>query len=358
MNTKKLLAALALVIGATAFAADELTSDQEKIAKAGPRKMKLMIASFGTIESMTQIDQWLGEQLQPKQNIENPPSLSEAEALKNPNLDRDVVRLNWNTRKLEYIRESNALAQENLHNKQMLTSLRTKVLTNDATRYIPLAKDYLQAELSRKAGSLIQIVDRSNADMAMVEQSLNGNDSSSVAGATCILTVAMGDREEDSKTVTVNAKGTQIKTTTYTQPYVGKIRDLEGNVLLAFNGTAEYSTKINNVVKSSASDPARKLTESVCAKIADEVTAFFTTKLEFKVKTPEGVDPDEVVVTVDGKSVDTEDGVRVLAVEHAVVGSVDGCKKVKRLISIDENTPVKTVKLVFKKVVVDVEDED
>ena len=339
--------AAGLAVGA--FAAEGLSEAQEAVAKAGPKKMRLMIAGFGTVESMTQVDKWLGEQLQPMENLEKPPTLSDGEKIKNPDLDKEIVRLNWNTRKLEYLRSSNALAAENLRNKQMLTALRTKVLTDSATRYVPLAKDYLQAALSRKAGSLIQVVDRSNADMAMVEQGLNGDNSSTLAGATCIATVALGDREEDSRTITVNGKGAQVKMTTYTQPYVGKVRDLNGNVLMAFNGTAEWSSKVNNIVKSEVSDPARKLIEAVCAKIADEIVGFFTVKLEFTVKAPKGVDADDVTVAVDGRKIDADEGTRVLAVEHAVVASLEGCAPIRKVIDIDETAVAKTVKLKFKK---------
>ena len=66
-------------------------------------------------------------------------------------------------------------------------------------------------------------------------------------------------------------------------------------------------------------------------------------------KAPAGTDEDEVTVLVDGKNVDVEEPTRVLAVEHAVGATLDGCKPVKRIVVIDEATPSKTVKLVFKK---------
>jgi len=359
MNMIKTIAVVvAAGLSVLAQAKEELTPAQEAVAKAGPKKLSIMIAGFGTIESMTQVDKWLGEQLQPNSNLSNLPTLSEGDKIKDPHLDKEIVRYNWHTRKMEYLRESNALAAENLRNKQMLTALRTRVLTDTATRYVPLAKDYLQAALMKRCGSLIQIVDRSSADMAMVEQGLKGDDSSALSGATCIATVAMGDREEDSRTITVNGKGTQVKMTTYTQPYVGKIRDLQGNVLMAFNGTAEWSSKVNSVVKSEVSDPARKLVEAACAKIAGEIAEFFTTTLEFKVKTPKGSDADEVAIRIDGKSVDAEDGVVVLAAEHALVATLDGCSPIRRIIAIDEATPSKKVKLVFKKKAADKDDDD
>ena len=346
---KKLITStLAVLALSTTFAA-ELTEAQEAVAKAGPKKLRLMIASFGTIESNTKVDQWLGEQCPEQHSLSKPPTLTDAEKLKDPQLDREVVRLNWRTRKLEYLRETDMIAAENLRNKRLLNDLRMKVLTDDSQRYVPLAKDYLQASLSEKAGSLIQVIDRSNADMNMVEQGINGDNSSAVAGASCILTVAMGDREEDSREIVVNAKGTKVKTTTYTQPYVGKVRDLQGNVLVAFKGTSEWQTKVNSVVKSVESDPARKLVEKACAEIADKIIDFFTVKLEFKVKAPKGVDADDVSVKVDGKSVDADDGVRVLAIEHAVVASLDGCKSVRKVVEVEEGSDTKTIKLVFKK---------
>ena len=54
-------------------------------------------------------------------------------------------------------------------------------------------------------------------------------------------------------------------------------------------------------------------------------------------------------VKVDGKTVDTEDSVRVLKVEHAVVATLDGCKSIRRIVELGEDDGDKTVKLVFKK---------
>ena len=350
MKTIKMMIALAIAagLGFCACADEELTEAQEAVAKAGPKKLRLMIAGFGTIESMVQVDKWLGEQLPEQQNLAKLPTLSDADKLKDPGADREIVRLNWNRRKLEYIRDTDAVQAENLRNKQLLSDLRMKVLTDASQRYTPLAKDYLQAELAEK-GSLIQVIDRSNADMNLVEQGLTGDNSSAIAGATCILTAAMGDREEDSRTITVNGKGPKVKVTTYTQPYVGKVRDLQGNVLFAFKGTSEWSSKENSVVKSETSDPARKLIEKACEQIADKVTDFFTCKLSFKVKAPTGVDADEATVKVDGKTVDADEAVRVLKVEHAVVATLDGCKSIRKIVELGAGDSDTTVKLVFKK---------
>ena len=348
-NVKIATALVAMGMSLSAVAGDGLTKAQEAVAKAGPKNMKLMIAGFGTIESMTKVDAWLGEQLQPNTNLDSPPTLSQGEKLRLPELADYVVRANWNTRKMEYIHDANLIRSQNERNRSMLAALRTKVLTDDSTRYVPIAKDYLQASLFEKARSMIQVVDRSNADMNLVEQQLSGDESSMLSGASCILTAAMGDREEDSKTVTVNGKGTKVKMTKFTQPYVGKVRDLQGNVLFAFKGTSEWSSAENSVVKSKNSDPARKLVEMACDQIADKILAFFTTQLKFRVKVPDEMDEDDVEIEVDGKEVDAEDGVRVLALEHAVVAELDGCRTIRKIVSIDEADGSKTVKLNFKK---------
>ena len=343
-----LVAAFAAAAAGGAFAAEGLTEAQEAVAKAGPRKLRLMVAGFGTIESMVQVDKWLGEQLQPQHNLEKPPTLDQGEKVQVAEVHNFIIRANWNTRKMEYIDDANEIRSQNERDRQMLSSLRTKVLTDVSQRYTPLAKDYLQAALSEK-GSLIQVVDRSNADMNLVEQGLNGDNTSALAGATCILTAAMGDREEDSRTITVNGKGTKVKMTTYTQPYVGKVRDLQGNVLFAFKGTSEWSSKVNSVVKSEVSDPARKLVEKACEQIAEKLMAFFTCRLSFKVKAPKGMDADDASVNVDGMAVDADDSVQVLKIQHALVATLDGCKPIRRVVEIDEADGDKVVKLVFKK---------
>ena len=351
MKTTKLAAALvACTFAAGAAETAESGDFAEQMAKAAPRNMKLMIAGFGTIESMTNVDKWLGEQLQPSQNLETFPSLSEADKISNPDLAREVVRLNWLTRKMEYVRLTNELAEENARNKRLLSDLRTKVLATDSTRYVPLAKEYLQAAISRRAGTLIQVVDRSNVDMAAVEQAFNGENSSSFAGAGCILTAALGDREEDTKIVPVNAR-TSVKVTVYTQPFVFKIRDLQGNVLVADNGTATWKETANSVVRSSASDPARKLMEDVCAQIAEKTTEFFTAKMAFRVKAPGGMDADDAEVAIDGRKVSDIDGkVQVLAVEHVVTAELDGCKPIRKVVSVDNDSDTVSVKLKFTSV--------
>ena len=119
--------------------------------------------------------------------------------------------------------------------------------------------------------------------------------------------------------------------------------------LFAFNGTSEWQSTVNSVVKSTVSDPARKLVEKACDQIADSLVAFFTTRLKFKVKVPKGMDEDDVEIKVDGKEVDVDDGVRVLSLEHAVVAELDGCKSIRKVVSIDGTDISETVRLKFKK---------
>ncbi|MBQ1345402.1 MAG: hypothetical protein IIY62_03470 [Kiritimatiellae bacterium] len=348
MKTLKMaFAALAGAMVAMGAPADEASA--AAAAKAAPKDMKLMIAGFGTIESMTKVEEWLGEQLHPVQKLDAPPTLSEGDKGKDPCLDRAIVRLNWQTRKLEYLRNVSEIDRENAENRRLLNSLRMKVLANDATRYVPLAKDYLQASLSRKAGPLVKVIDRSNADMAAVEKEFAGEGAGSFAGAGCILTAVMGDREEDSKTIPVNAR-VKVRRTTYTQPYTFKVRDLRGNVLLADKGTATWEKEENTVVKSETSDPARKLVEAACDQIADAVTKYFTVRMAFKVKAPEGKDADDADVKVDGKTVpDVDGGMRVLAVEHSILATLDGCRPINRSIAVDDvSTGKVVVKLAFK----------
>lgn len=343
----KMLTVFSTVFATAFMAAADVSSGQESIAKSAPREMRLMIASFGTINSQSEVENWLGDQLRPNGNMEQPPTLSEADKIANPKLAAAVARVNWNTKKLEYMRTSREIQRENARRMKILTNLKTSMLSDAAQRYTQLGRDYLQSRLNKKVGRLIKVVDRGNMAIQQAEKAIAGKSADMQNAADCVLSVVMGDREEDSKTIPIDNLGTKIKRTTYTAPYVGKIRDLDGNVLLAFDGTAEWKCAQDNVVKSSISDPARKLMEAVCDKIADEVAAYFTTKLSFKVKVPKGMDADDVEIYVDGREVDS-DGVRVLAFEHVVKGTLDGCKSVKKIVEIGNDMPEMTVKMKFK----------
>lgn len=293
----------------------------------------------------------------PGQNLEEPPTLSEADKVANPNLAACIVRANWNTKKLEYIRNSRDIQQENARRAKILTNLKTGMLSEPSQRYTAVGRDYLTSSIHKQVGSLIKIVDRGNIAIANVEKAIKGESANVVNGADCILSVVLGDREEDSMVIPVDNVGTKIKRTTYTQPYVGKIRDLDGNILIAFNGKVKDEGAQDNVVKNTKSDPARKLVEKVCEEIAKKVADYFTTQLKFKVKMPKGVEDvedDDVEIFVDGREVDDPtNGVRVLAFEHVVRGTLDGCKPVSHVVQIDQGESVKTVTLRFKPATVE-----
>lgn len=348
--TTKIMSALifGVSVASVALAEADASPQQELLSKVAPRGMKLIIASFGTINSQSEVENWLGDQLRPLTNMDEPPTLSEADKVANPNLNAMVVRANWQTKKMEYIQSNRDIQRENARRMKVMTNLKTHMLSASSQRYTQIGRDYLQSRIRKQVGNLIQVVDRGNMSIQQIEKQIKGMDADMVNGADCVLSVVMGDREEDSKTIPIDNVGTKIKRTTYTAPYVGKIRDLDGNVLLAFDGTVEWRKSQDNVVKSVSADPARKLMESVCDKIAKEVVDYFTTKLVFKVKAPEGVDEDDAEIFVDGREV-SDCEMRVLAVEHVVKATLDGCKPISKVIEIENETPVKKVKLNFKK---------
>ena len=215
-----------------------------------------------------------------------------------------------------------------------------------------ICKDFIQAALDRKYRKFFQVIDRGNIDMGMVEQALQGK-AEAIGTANCIVTVVMGDLETSSNTVTLNGKGNKIKNILYKQPYTGKIRDLSGNVLLAFDGLAEHRITQNNVVKTELSDPRRELMQKACAKIADEIGLYFTKEIKFAVKGPKGddkFDADDVTVTIDGNEVNIDAPIYAIACEHEIQATVSGYKKIQRVISLSEGgEDARVVKLNFKK---------
>ena len=244
------VAAAAVAIAGGAFAADEIAEIQEPAASQ--REVRLAVCAFGTAETMTPVEEWLGKTIHPGQYAAGLPSLPQLGENKEHNAGS--VNIEWSSRKWELTHETDMIQAENQANRKLLNEIRLRVLNDPSRRYVPLATGYLEAALFSAAKGSIRIVPLEKAD-----------------DYTRLVTVAFGDREEDTKVVSVNDSGAKAGTRTWSQPYVGKVRDLAGNVLLAFSGTGVCTEFANSVVDTSTADPQRKLIEDVCRQIAEKI---------------------------------------------------------------------------------------
>ena len=243
---------LAVAVAALGFSA----SAQDAAPTAGqgtsPREVRLAICAFGTAETMVPVEEWLGKTIHPGQYAAGLPSLPQLGENKEHNAGS--VKVEWATAKLEMTHETDMIQAENQRNRKLLNDIRLKVLNDPARRYVPLAGDYLEAALFEKSGGAVRLVALEKAD-----------------ANTRLVTVSLGDREEDTKVVKVNASGTKAGARIFRQPYAGKVRDLNGNTLLAFSGVGECSEAANSVVSTTSADPQRKLIEDVCRQIAAKI---------------------------------------------------------------------------------------
>lgn len=249
MKSRILLAAAALAFAASA---QESEIESENAAQPQQREVRLAVCAFGTAETMTPVEEWLGKTIHPGQYAAGLPSLPQLGENKEHNAGS--VSIKWATEKLEVTRETDMIQAENQRNRKLLNDIRLKVLNDPSRRYVPLAVGYLESALFSASKGAIKMVDLEKAD-----------------GATRLITVSLGDREEDSKVVDVNDSGAKAGVRTFRQPYVGKVRDLNGNILLAFDGVGECSETANSVVSTTTADPQRKLIEDVCRQIAAKI---------------------------------------------------------------------------------------
>ena len=247
MKSKVFLAAAALALAASAQEAQEAAHTQE-----AEREVRLAVCAFGTAESMTPVEEWLGKTIHPGQYAAGLPSLPQLGENKEHNAGS--VKIEWASSKLEFTRETDMIQAENQRNRKLLNDIRLKVLNDPSRRYVPLAVGYLESALFSASKGAIKLVDLEKAD-----------------GGTRLITVALGDREEESKVVDVNSSGAKAGVRVFRQPYVGKVRDLNGNILLAFDGTGECSETANSVVSTTTADPQRRLIEDVCRQIAAKI---------------------------------------------------------------------------------------
>ena len=247
--------AIMALAACAAVCANVASAEDEQQAESGaPREVRLAVCAFGTAETMSSVEDWLGKTIVPGQYAANLPALGNMGEAKEHNASSLGVK--WSTLKLEETHETDMITAENQHNRELLNKIRMRVLDDPSRRYVTLADGYLESALFSAAGGRIKIVSLDKAD-----------------AATRLVTVALGDRESESGVVSVNDGGAKVATKVYRQPYVGKVRDLNGNVLLAFNGTGEVTEKAGNVVERTSSDPQRRLVEDVCRQIAAKVVA-------------------------------------------------------------------------------------
>lgn len=251
MRSLGLLAAAASL--AFAAGAQENSADSGQAA-GGQREVRLAICAFGTAETMVPVEEWLGKTIHPGQYAAGLPSLPQLGENKEHN--SGSVKVEWSTWKGEVTHETDMIQAENQRNRKLLNEIRMKVLNDPSRRYVPLAGDYLGAALFAAGGGSIRLVDLDKAD-----------------AGTRLVTVSLGDREEETKVVDVNGSGSKAGVRTFRQPYAGKVRDLNGNILLAFSGAGECSETANSVVSTTTADPQRKLIEDVCRQVAAKICA-------------------------------------------------------------------------------------
>ena len=254
-------------------------SDAEHRGNTLPSAMKLIIASFGTIDSQAEVESHLSDLIRPLQNHAEIPKLSNSEKIQSPELAAESLVINWKERTAEYWRESEYVRVENSRREKMLYSLKTMALADSSQRYIVLGRDYLQAALFKKVGRLIKVIDRGNMTIQQTEKHIQEKEVDVVNGADCVVSIAMGDREEEVSIVPIDNAGTKIKRKTCVAPYTCKIRDLQGNLVLALSGSVSVKTTTDNVVTESKADPARKLIEKICDEVAGKIVEYFTMKL-------------------------------------------------------------------------------
>lgn len=303
-----------------------------------PCEVKLMLASFTMTKSDTNIEKWLiGELRSNDKNKADILTLSDTDKKDNSKTETSV-RVNWNSRKLEYHRAFKESQKKNLRLMKIFTKLKSR-LSEKSQHYTQFGRECLQSNLFNKAGSLIKVVDYGNMTIQQTKKPIKGSFVDMKNDIDCILTVMLDDDiSVGSVNFESNIDGRNIKVTEYTVPYKGAVFDLDGNMLFAFYNKIMFTQ--NNIEKLQIRDSISKCLELICNNVADEIVNYFTNQISFKVKVPEGMNEEDVKIYVDGREVDLG-GTRVLAFEHVVTASLDGCKTVQKIVNPESSKCVK-----------------
>ena len=225
INVKKMLcAAGAAVYSMSVFAAAPAAPE----ARPVPRKIVMLIADCGTIDTVAKTEEFL-TQIRKVSNAEMPQLSAADRAAATPSMEREVVRVNWNTRKMEYLRERQAVESENRRMANVLYQLRNSILSDQNRRNVVVGKNYLQS-FFQKYSNCIQIIDRANSSISEVEKAIGGNSQVDVASSTMFLSVIVQDLKTSRSTVPVGR--TNVTRTTYTQKY--RQLQLSGKILILY----------------------------------------------------------------------------------------------------------------------------
>ena len=323
-----------------ASVADAAGPHSSSLAASAPCQMRLFIAGFGDARSMKGVDAWLDAQaLRPR-------AAESAVADPTPEFGSDeaVLRVDWKHRSVAREGDLADIARELADGNRLLDGLREKAVSLGAARLVPSARGYFLSELHARNGeSLIQVVDLAS------ERDVREDGRRTLAGSDCILTVSLGDREESRLAVPPKQRGA-LRLTKFTQPYAFKVRDVRGGILFAGSGKAEFRRMEDSARGTANPDPAGELAASAGRQIAKRVVDFFTATLTFRIKAPQGMDKGDAKIWVDGKSVTAADRLCVLALEHHVSATLDGCRPISRKVAIRDDCAGKVLvaRLMFK----------
>lgn len=331
MNIKKIAAVTAFACAsiASVFAQQDESKDPPSLL---PPKIAILICDVGTIDQVAKTENYLNQikQFNTQEMPKVPPEFAAvSESAVISNLSRTQ------NEKWAAYREAVRAAQErNRRMERVYEGLRNLALGESTNRILITAKMQLQAAFFEKGlDQYFAIIDRANTDIAEVEKAIGGNDQQDVASATIFLTVIAKDQKEETMTVQVgNTMVTKIKTT---RVFACSVRDFNGNVVYAFEVTANATRRKTSVSQVSGYDPSEQLLKDALSKIADKIRDRFTAELNVKVKGPkndEDFEADDATIYVNDEDFDNGSRVfsdRVVVIKVEMDGYKDGVKAVK-----------------------------
>lgn len=331
MNIKKIAAVTAFACAsiASVFAQQDESKDPPSLL---PPKIAILICDVGTIDQVAKTENYLNQikQFNTQEMPKVPPEFAAvSESAVISNLSRTQ------NEKWAAYREAVRAAQErNRRMERVYEGLRNLALGDSTNRGLITAKMQLQAAFFEKGlDQYFAIIDRANTDIAEVEKAIGGNDQQDVASATLFLTVIAKDQKEETMTVQVgNTMVTKIKTT---RVFACSVRDFNGNVVYAFEVTANATRRKTSVSQVSGYDPSEQLLKDALSKIADKIRDRFTAELNVKVKGPkndEDFEADDATIYVNDEDFDNGSRVfsdRVVVIKVEMDGYKDGVKAVK-----------------------------
>jgi len=196
-------------------------------------------------------------------------------------------------------------------------------------RNLTMARDWVISALmsNTECKSLFDIISRIDIKEGLREEIFNGKDPLDVENGTYFVKIVVDDPDEDKSPQTPLGGGYSVGKVTTKQLITIHIQDFNNKFIFSQDFTNAISEGVSNFKPEASSDRLKQNLRECFKKAAEGMAEDFSVKLTIRLKGPKGdteFDPDDAIVTLNGKKVSLDTPITCVKGKHLVEVEMDG----------------------------------